>query len=120
MPGNSLNLESIYLKVVGACSRYFLSKTLCRMTACGQTKTHLPHWIHRSDSQTGISKAMLRFSHLVVPVGKVPSTGKADTGTESPSKAIMGPSTSRTNAGASAGTGARRVKVLVTLAGTLT
>ena len=66
-------------------SRYFSSKTLCRMTACGQTKTHLPHWMHKSDSQTGISRAILRFSHLVVPVGKVPSTGMADTGTVSPS-----------------------------------
>src|SRR5512146_2016179 len=105
----------MYLNVAGAFSRYFLSKTLWRMTACGQTKTHLPHWMHRSDSHTGISRAMLRFSHFVVPVGKVPSTGMAETGTESPSKAIIGPSTSRTNAGASAGTGARRVSLLVTL-----
>src|SRR5512136_2957279 len=101
MPGNSLNLESIDLKVAGAFSRYFLSKTVWRMEACGQTKTHLPHWMHRSDSQTGISRAILRFSHLVVPVGKVPSTGIADTGTVSPSKPIIGPSTSRTKAGAS-------------------
>src|SRR5512136_2445818 len=100
MPGNSLNLESMCLKVDGALARNFLSYTLWRMTACGQTKTHLPHWMHRSDSQTGISRAILRFSHLVVPIGKVPSIGRAETGTSSPFKAIIGPSTFLTKSGA--------------------
>ena len=40
-------------------------------------------------SQTGISSAMLRFSHCVVPVGQVPSTGKALTGSRSPLPAII-------------------------------
>ena len=35
-------------------------------------------------SQSGISIAILRFSHFVVPVGQVPSGGKADTGSRSP------------------------------------
>ncbi len=51
------------LQPAGPC-RY----TLWRMTACGQTMMHLPHWMHRSDSQTGMSSARLRFSHCVVPV----------------------------------------------------
>src|ERR1039458_6752766 len=55
------------------------------MTECGQTMTHLPHWMHSSSSHTGISRAMLRFSHCVVAVGKVPSMGIALTGTSSPS-----------------------------------
>ncbi len=50
------------------------------MAACGQTSAHLPHWMQIAGSQTGISSAMLRFSHWVVPVGQVPSTGKAETG----------------------------------------
>ena len=35
-----------------------------------------------SGSQTGISRARLRFSHLAVPTGQVPSTGNALTGEE--------------------------------------
>ena len=35
-------------------------------------------------SQTGISSARLRFSHFAVPIGQVPSTGKALTGRRSP------------------------------------
>ena len=50
------------------------------MTACGQTNTHLPHWIQTSGSQTGTSAAKFRFSHCVVPVGNVPSYGNALTG----------------------------------------
>ena len=46
------------------------------MTACGQTIAHLPHWMQTSGSQTGISSAMLRFSHAAVPTGKVPSYGQ--------------------------------------------
>src|SRR5512136_1418765 len=94
VPGNSLNLASMDLKAAGADAAYLESYTLARMTACGQTKTHLPHWMQRSFSQAGISKAMLRFSHLVVPVGKVPSTGKALTGRLSPSPLMIWPSTS--------------------------
>jgi hypothetical protein len=32
------------------------------MVECGHTITHLPHCIQRSGSQTGTSRAMLRFS----------------------------------------------------------
>ena len=35
-------------------------------------------------SQTGISEAMLRFSHWLVPIGQVPSTGNAETGRVQP------------------------------------
>ena len=44
-------------------------------------------------SHTGISRAMLRFSHWAVAVGKVPSMGMALTGRESPSPAMISPST---------------------------
>ena len=36
------------------------------MAACGQTSEHLPHWMQRAGSQTGMSMAMLRFSYWVV------------------------------------------------------
>src|SRR5487761_2424578 len=45
--------------------------TLLRMVACGQTKTHLPHWMQTAGSQTGISKAIFLFSQRVVAVGNV-------------------------------------------------
>ncbi len=47
---------------------------------------------------------MARFSNLVVPDGNVPSTGKADTGSRSPSPAIRTAVTDLTKSGASAGT----------------
>ena len=62
-------------------------------------------------SQTGISVAMLRFSHCAVPVGQVPSTGKALTGQQ---VAVAGEHQRRhrcTKSGASAGTtGGRRAR----------
>ena len=60
--------------------------------------------------------AMLRFSHWAVPVGKVPSAGRALTGRSSPWPSAIMPSTSRTNAGAPAGTAGRISKLAVTLA----
>ena len=39
------------------------------MTACGQTRTHLPHWMQSSASHTGTSVAIARFSHCAVPLG---------------------------------------------------
>src|SRR6266536_4782842 len=105
MPCHSLSRTSVDLKVVGAPLRCVLSYTLMRMTACGQTMAHLPHWMQVLVSQTGISSAMLRFSHLAVPVGKVPSAGKALTGIESPWPAYMVPSTSRSYLLASGGNG---------------
>src|SRR5690242_14124330 len=91
-----------------------------RITECGQTKAHLLHWIQIDGSQTGISSAIFRFSHLAVPDGYVPSTGSALTGNESPSPAIIGPITLRTKSGASCGTGGWRVILLVTSSGTVT
>ena len=55
-------------------------------------------------SQTGISRAIARFSHCAVPVGQVPSTGKADTGSRSPLPSIITACTRLTKSGAAAGT----------------
>ena len=46
---------------------------------------------------------MLRFSYAAVPLGYVPSTGKALTGSSSPRPASIMPVTERTNSGASVG-----------------
>ncbi len=108
-PGNSLNLASRLLKEAGALASRPGAYTFWRITACGQTIEHLPHWMHKALSQTGISRVMLRFSHWVVPLGKVPSIGIALTGRESPSFAIIWPSTFRTNSGAASGTAGRRL-----------
>src|SRR5262245_34020018 len=95
------------LNLAGAPASAWGAYTLERMTACGQTSTHLPHWMQRLSSQAGISSAMLRFSQRVVPLGYVPSGGSALTGSRSPSPAMMRAVTRCTNAGAEAGTGAR-------------
>src|ERR1039458_8171281 len=55
-----------------------------RMTECGQTMAHFPHWMQMFESHAGISSARFLFSHFAVPVGKVPSTGKTLTGSSSP------------------------------------
>jgi hypothetical protein len=57
------------------------------MAACGQSSAHLAQSMQISGSHTGIWAAIERFSWPAVPVGKVPSTGRADTGTASPSPA---------------------------------
>src|SRR5512137_1867467 len=90
------------------------------MAAWGQIREHLLHWMQTLGSQAGISSAMLRFSHWLVPTGHVPSTGKAETGTWSPFPAIMGAVTLRTNSGASAATVGGRRRVEVTCPGTFT
>src|SRR5439155_26743799 len=46
IPCHSLSRASVGLKVGGAFSSSRESYTLMRMTACGQTIAHLPHWIH--------------------------------------------------------------------------
>ena len=74
------------------------------MAACGQTMAHLPQSMQIDGSQIGISWAMARFSYCVVPVGNVPSTGKALTGSRSPSPAIRTAVTFLTKSGASSGT----------------
>ena len=63
---------------------------------------------------------MLRFSNAAVPDGKVPSTGNWLTRISSPRPSIIFAVTSRTNAGAWAGTIGGRSKRLVAAAGTAT
>src|SRR3954468_20637857 len=99
-PFKSLDLKSTAWKVRGAKASAAGSKIFARMAACGQTIAHLLHWMQSASSQTGISEAMLRFSHFVVPVGQVPSGGKADTGSKSPLFAIITAVTRLTNSGA--------------------
>ena len=70
-----------------------------------------------SGSQTGMWTAMFLFSYWVVPVGQVPSSGIAETGRESPWPEMILAVTSRTNSGASPGTGGCMCFVLVTLFG---
>src|ERR1035437_3588699 len=108
------------LNVDGAPARSLSSYTLARITLCGQTSTHLPHWMQSASSHTGISMAILRFSHCAVAMGKVPSMGMALTGRSSPLPAMIWASTSLTKAGAAAGTGGRRSNEEETLSGTLT
>src|SRR6476619_7246162 len=74
------------------------------MAACGQAIAHLLHWMHSFSSQTGMSWAIARFSHFVVPVGQVPSGGKALTGSRSPLPAIITAVTCLTKSGAWSGT----------------
>src|SRR5680860_52432 len=88
------------------------------MLAWGHENEHFAHWMHTAGSQIGISRAMLRFSHWAVPVGQVPSTGKALTGRSSPRPAIMAAVTSWTKAGAADATAAGRTRVAVTSVGT--
>src|SRR5579864_1520462 len=80
MPAHSLSRVSHDLNVAGAPSSSLLSYTLMRMTACGQTMAHLPHWMQIFESHAGISRARLRFSHRALAVGKVPSHENALTG----------------------------------------
>ena len=108
------------MKVAGAPSSLPGSKTFARMAACGQTSAHLLHWMQTAGSQTGISVAMLRFSHCAVAVGHVPSTGKAETGRRSPWPASMSAVTFCTNPGASAETMGGRRLVAVAAPGTRT
>ena len=68
-------------------------------------------------SHTGISSAMLRFSHCAVPVGHVPSTGKALTGSRSPLPASSTAVTRCTKSGARSLTMGGRVRVAVTVGG---
>src|SRR4249920_10051 len=70
------------------------------MAACGQTIAHLLHWMHTDGSHTGISVATVRFSHWDVPVGQVPSTGNALTGSRSPWLASITAVTRLTKSGA--------------------
>ena len=101
-PAKDGSRAGAWRKPSGAAARAAGSLTLARITAWGQTITHLPHWMQRSLSQRGTSAAMLRFSQRAVPVGKVPSQGRALTGRASPAWASKGAITSRTKDGAAA------------------
>ena len=86
----SLERKSLDRNDGGAPSSADGSNTFILIVACGQTMAHLPQSMQMSLSQMGISWAMARFSYWAVPVGNVPSTGRADTGNRSPSPAIRG------------------------------
>ncbi len=65
---------------------------------------HWPHWIQTDGSHAGMNAATFRFSHWVVAVGQVPSSGIAETGSSLPFWAIILAVTLLMNAGASAAT----------------
>jgi hypothetical protein len=92
-------------KSAGAESIADVGTTFMRMVAWGQTMAHLPQSMQTSGSQIGMVNAMARFSYFVVPLGKVPSTGSALTGSRSPSPAIRREVTRATKSGTSTGTG---------------
>ena len=71
-------------------------------------------------SHTGISRARFRFSHFAVPVGQVPSTGKALTGSKSPFPASITAVTFCTKSGAFSETRGGRVRLAVADFGTFT
>src|SRR5262249_49798564 len=97
---NSFPLYGVDLNVGGALARAAGSYTLARMVACGQTNAHWLHWMQIFRSHTGMSIAMLRFSHFAVATGHVPSAGNALTGNRSPLPAIMTAVTFCTKSGA--------------------
>jgi len=103
-PWCSRSFHSFVLNPTGPPSAAAGSNTFIRIAAWGQTKAHFAQSMQIAGSHTGISRAMLRFSHRAVSVGKVPSTGSALTGRRSPSPAIMAAVTRWTKSGASAGT----------------
>ena len=71
------------------------------MAAWGQTIEQLRHWMHVAGFHTGMWVAMLRFSHCVVAVGQVPSSGIMETGMSLPRWAMSSAVTFWTNSGAS-------------------
>src|SRR5512138_2104216 len=99
-PFTSGDLKSIVTKDFGARSSASGAKYFGRIAACGQMSAHLLHWMQSDGSQVGISRAIPRFSHFVVPVGQVPSIGNAETGSWSPWPASMSAVTRFTKSGA--------------------
>ncbi len=98
IPGTSRLRNDFVFNTLAESARNSLgSYTFIRIAACGQTIAHLPQSMHRSGSQIGISVAIVRFSTFDVPVGKVPSGGRALTGSRSPSPARMRAVTRWTN-----------------------
>ena len=105
------------LNVAGAWATCDEGYALTRTAACGHTIAHLLHWMHTLASQTGSWLARLRFSQRAVPVGQVPSAGKALTGSRSPWPASMTAVSRCTKSGALGDTGGGRTQVAVTCAG---
>lgn len=77
-----------------------------RIVACEQIARHCPHWMHFEVSHSGMNAATLRFSHCVVAVGHVPSSGISETLSSLPFCAIIFAVTFWMKSGASAGTAA--------------
>ena len=75
-----------------------------RMTPCGQTKLHWPHWMQMSGVPDRHDVGDVALLPRRRADGKVPSTGIRLTGMSSPRPSIIGAVTSRTNSGAAAGT----------------
>ena len=117
--GPSRSVHSRCRKLGGASSSALGSTTLSRIAAWGQTSAQRAQSMQISGSQIGISAAMPRFSHCAVPVGNVPSTGRALTGSRSPSPAIIVAVTRRTKSGACVGTRAAGVWSVVGSDGTV-
>ena len=82
-------LASALLNVAGAPASLSAPYTFMRIAACGQMMEHCPHWMHTDGSHCGMNAATLRFSHCVVAVGHVPSSGMAETGSSLPFCAII-------------------------------
>ncbi len=118
--GVSLREYGTALNVAGARCISSGRNAVIRIAACGQTSGQIAHCVQIVSSQIGISWAMLRFSHCVVPVGNVPSTGIADTGSRSPLPSSIIAVTRWTKSGAAFGTIGRRVNVESARPGTLT
>ena len=106
--------NSLCRKSAGAASTADEGNTFIRIVAWGQTIAHLPQSMQIAGSQIGIIWAIARFSYFVVPVGKVPSTGSALTGSRSPSPAISRDVIRATKSGTSSGTGGVVARPLVT------
>ena len=103
-PRISRDFTSRECRLAGASAIASGETTLARMAECGHAATQWLHWVHRSSFQMGISSAMLRFSHRVVPIGQVPSGGRAETGRASPSPASIAAVTVLTKSGAASDT----------------
>ncbi len=119
-PGRSRSRHSLCRNVSGAPASASGSNTFMRMAVWGQTRAHLAQSMQMAGSQIGISRAIERRSHCAVPVGNVPSTGRAETGSRSPCPAIIIAVTRCTNSGASGGTDGSRCRSPSAAAGTWT
>ena len=116
----SLPRQGTLLKPAGAFFRSSGEYTFMRMAACGHISGQSAHWVQMSASQIGISCAMLCFSHCEVALGKVPSTGSADTGSRSPLPSSIMAVIRWTKSGAARETTGRRCSAESARAGTFT